>query len=76
MRLYLPRHDGDLMGTDARPELMGAQRAEMGETVLVADDEATVRMIVTGVLEDLALQLLSSSDMSVLCSGLMSSSPE
>jgi CheY-like chemotaxis protein len=62
MRLYLPRHDGDLMGTDARPELMGAQRAEMGETVLVVDDEATVRMIVTAVLEDLGCAAVEAAD--------------
>jgi PAS domain S-box-containing protein len=62
MRLYLPRHDGDLAGTDSPPGLMDAPRAEMGETVLVVDDEETVRMIVTAVLEDLGYAAVEAAD--------------
>ncbi len=51
--LYLPRHHGEVASEEANAELAGAPRAGQGETVLVVDDEPTVRMLVTEVLEDL-----------------------
>ncbi len=54
MCIYLPRHYGDAEGADSPPDLASASRAEQGETVLIVDDEPTVRMLVTEVLEDLA----------------------
>ncbi len=52
MCLYLPRH----YGSEAdRAEAIGAggrARADAGETVLVVDDEPTVRMLVTDVLQE------------------------
>jgi PAS domain S-box-containing protein len=60
--LYLPRHDGDEEATNlpaAPTEVLGAER---GETVLVVDDDATVRMLVTEVLEDLGYVAIEAAD--------------
>ena len=51
--LYLPRHLGVDEHAELSPEVADAPRAGQGETVLVVDDEPTVRMLVTEVLEDL-----------------------
>jgi Histidine kinase-, DNA gyrase B-, and HSP90-like ATPase len=51
--LYLPRQLGDTENADAPAEMAPSVHAEHGETVLVVDDEPTVRMLVTDVLEDL-----------------------
>ena len=51
--LYLPRHHGDVSAAGDLPDLADAPRAEPGETVLVVDDEPSVRMLVAEVLEDL-----------------------
>ena len=60
--LYLPRHLGEeeaaeaaKPGTDAAPQRTGA-------TVLVVDDEPTVRMLITDVLEDLGYQTIEAKD--------------
>jgi signal transduction histidine kinase len=60
--LYLPRHRGDAAAHDPAPELAGALRAEAGQTVLVIDDEPTVRMLVTEVLGDLGYTAIEAAD--------------
>ncbi|MCR0981653.1 hybrid sensor histidine kinase/response regulator [Roseomonas populi] len=61
MRLYLPRHWGTV--EEERAPAPGAPpRAGSGETVLVVDDEPTVRMLVTEVLEELGYAALEASD--------------
>ena len=60
--LYLPRHLGDAAATERAAELSEAPRAEQGETVLVVDDEPTVRMLVTAVLEDLGYTAIEAAD--------------
>ena len=60
--LYLPRHHGDAETVEAAPEPSGAPRAEHHETVLVVDDEPTVRMLVTEVLEDLGYTAIEAAD--------------
>ncbi len=60
--LYLPRHLGEEDSADAPPELADAPRAEQGETVLVVDDEPTVRMLVTEVLADLGYTAIEAAD--------------
>ncbi|WP_419900314.1 PAS domain S-box protein [Roseomonas sp. USHLN139] len=60
--MYLPRHLGVAETPEAAPELTQVPRAEVGETVLVVDDEPTVRMLVTEVLEDLGYAALEASD--------------
>ncbi len=60
--LYLPRHLGDAEAAKATPDLTGAPRAERGGTVLVVDDEPTVRMLVMEVLEDLGYAAIEAAD--------------
>ncbi len=60
--LYLPRHLGmpEKAGTPA--ELAQAPRARQGETVMVVDDEATVRMLMRDVLDDLGYGVIEAED--------------
>ena len=60
--IYLPRHcgTGDTAGIVSGADEMA--RAEYGETVLVVDDEPTVRMLVTEVLTDLGYVAIEASD--------------
>ena len=60
--LYLPCHHGEAASENAEAELPGAPRAGQGETVLVVDDEPTVRMLVTEVLEDLGYTAIEGAD--------------
>ena len=60
--LYLPRYLGDADEVEAVPDLAGAPRAGQGETVLVVDDEPTVRMLVTEVLEELGYAAVEAAD--------------
>ncbi|GLS71731.1 PAS domain S-box protein [Methylobacterium tardum] len=60
--LYLPRHHGDVGEAEAAPDLADAPRAEQGETVLIVDDEPSVRMLVTEVLEDLGYTAIEAAD--------------
>jgi len=60
--LYLPRHHGQAESGNEPAELARAPRAGQGETVLVVDDEPTVRMLVTEVLEDLGYTAIEAAD--------------
>ncbi|MFK5595656.1 ATP-binding protein [Methylobacterium sp. HMF5984] len=60
--LYLPRHHGDAELDETTTAALGFQRAERGETVLVVDDEPTVRMLVTEILEDMGYGAIEASD--------------
>ncbi|WP_163614755.1 response regulator, partial [Klebsiella pneumoniae] len=62
MCIYLPRHYGEAEGDDGMPDLSTAPRAEQGETVLIVDDEPSIRMLVTEVLEDLGYTAIEASD--------------
>ncbi len=62
MCLYLPRHYGEAEIPDAVPDLSQAPRAEQGDTVLIVDDEPTVRLLVTEVLEDLGYTAIEAAD--------------
>ena len=60
--LFLPRNGGavaDDAATSGAPDL---QRAEPGETVLVVDDEPSIRMLVTDVLAELGYAALEAGD--------------
>jgi PAS domain S-box-containing protein len=50
VRLYLPRYQGEVGREVPQARLAEAPRAESGETVVIVDDEPTVRMLVTEVL--------------------------
>jgi PAS domain S-box-containing protein len=60
--LYLPRHFGEVDDADLIPEVEQAPRAQAGETVMVVDDEPTVRMLVTEILHELGYQCIEASD--------------
>ena len=60
--LYLPSHHGLAEGADQPDTRVTAPRAETGETVLVVDDEPTVRLLVTEVLEDLGYIAIEAAD--------------
>jgi CheY-like chemotaxis protein len=62
MRLYLPRYQGDAVGEEAPGDLADAPRAEAGQTVLVVDDEPSVRMLITEVLEELGYAAVEAAD--------------
>ena len=53
MSLLLPRHDGAAHAEESPIPCREVLQVEHGETVLVVDDEPTVRMLVSEVLEDL-----------------------
>ena len=60
--IYLPRYLGE--ATDDEAELDGSQAAgaDAGETILVVDDEPTVRMLLTEALGDLGYTLIEAAD--------------
>ncbi|PWC26429.1 PAS domain S-box protein [Teichococcus aestuarii] len=62
VRLYLPRHIGEAEAAEDLPNLSQAPRAEMGQTVLVVDDEPTIRLLVMEVLEDLGYAAVEAVD--------------
>ena len=58
MRLYLPRFAGAAEPAAVADATPGLERSEAGETVLVVDDEETVRMLVSEALQDLGYRTL------------------
>ncbi len=60
--LYLPRHLGAEDSAGSSPPSAEEPRAREKETVLVVDDEPTVRMLVIEVLEDLGCTTLEAAD--------------
>ncbi len=61
--IYLPRHYGEIDNVDpAMLQLDTAARAQHGETVLVVDDEPSVRMLVTDVLADIGFAAIEAAD--------------
>jgi PAS domain S-box-containing protein len=62
VQLYLPRHLTAVEPEAAAASTPAAPRADPGETVLVVDDEPTVRMLVTEVLQDLGYGAIEAVD--------------
>lgn len=62
VRIYLPRHHGQIEGEVAASGLSEAHRAEAGEAVLVVEDEPIVRALILEVLADLGYQALEAVD--------------
>ena len=60
--LFLPRHSEAANATDDVTDFASAPRANAGETVLIVDDEPSVRMLVTEVLAELGYTAIESSD--------------
>jgi PAS domain S-box-containing protein len=62
MCLYLPRHHGDAAETEEAVTYTAPGAPRSGETVLVVDDEPTVRMLVMEVLQDAGYVAIEASD--------------
>ncbi|WP_294392397.1 hybrid sensor histidine kinase/response regulator [uncultured Sphingomonas sp.] len=60
--IYLPRHLGDDEPAADQDRPVDLARALAGETVLVVDDEPTVRMLVVDALEDLGYAAIEAAD--------------
>ena len=62
MCLYLPRHYGETDEICSSEGREAMSRSDRGETVLVVDDEPTVRMLVTDILEELGYTAIEAAD--------------
>jgi PAS domain S-box-containing protein len=62
VKLYLPRFFGEAADDDARIQGAEPTRAESGETVLVVDDEPTVRMLIGDTLAELGYRAIEVGD--------------
>ena len=62
MCLYLPRHDRNAEQEDGLSEPHKATPAGDGEVVMVIDDEPTIRMLISEVLEDQGYATIEASD--------------
>jgi PAS domain S-box-containing protein len=60
--IYLPRHHGSTESDKTETLVREQVEAGRGETVLVVDDEPTVRMLVTDVLQELGYSALEAAD--------------
>ena len=62
VRIYLPRHRGEAGEEKVLAKPAEPPRAKAGETILIVDDEPTVRMLVTEVLEELGYAAIEAAD--------------
>jgi PAS domain S-box-containing protein len=60
--IYLPRHYGQIEDEGPSTDSRVVPRSEQGETVLVVDDEPTVRMLITDILEELGFTAIEAGD--------------
>jgi PAS domain S-box-containing protein len=60
--IYLPRHYGEVMQQTACETIEALPTLNQGETVLVVDDEPTVRMLITDILDDLGYLAIEAGD--------------
>jgi PAS domain S-box-containing protein len=60
--IYLPRDSGTVEDDAPKAEMVEPARATGGETVLIVDDEPTVRMLITEVLEGLGYSAIEAAD--------------
>ena len=60
--LFLPRHSEQEEAADTSADFSFAPRAGVGETVLIVDDEPSVRMLVTEVLAELGYTAIEAAD--------------
>ena len=62
VKIYLPRHVGAAVKESIQPEPVELPRAEAGETVLVVDDEPTIRMLIGDTLSELGYRGIEAGD--------------
>ena len=62
MCLYLPRHHGGLPEAVASTAPAASAREQTGKTILIVDDEPSVRMLVTDVLQELGYASIEAAD--------------
>ena len=62
VKLFLPRHRGEAEETFEPAERQALHKAASGDTVLVVDDEPTVRMLVADTLAELGYQAIEAGD--------------
>ena len=62
MCIYLPRHHGAADEAAEGTSAPSLHRSHQGETVLVVDDEPTVRMLITDILADLGHTAIEAND--------------
>ncbi|QKZ05196.1 hybrid sensor histidine kinase/response regulator [Pseudomonas eucalypticola] len=62
VRLYLPRHLGPVQAPDAAPADLVARPARLGESVVLIDDEVTLRTLVAEQLEEMGYQVHQAGD--------------
>lgn len=60
--IYLPRYDGEEVHTDTTVSASNQPASARGATVLVVDDEPTVRMLIMDVVDDLGLSAIEAGD--------------
>ncbi len=62
VEIFLPRHNEQEMTLDATADISSSPRARAGETVLIVDDEPSVRMLITEVLAELGYTSIEASE--------------
>ncbi|GLH76672.1 two-component system sensor histidine kinase/response regulator [Bradyrhizobium sp. SSBR45G] len=62
MHLFLPRFHGPEHAASERQDFSATPRADAGETVLIVDDEPSVRMLVGEVLAELGYRAIEAAD--------------
>jgi signal transduction histidine kinase/DNA-binding response OmpR family regulator len=62
MCLYFPRHHGEAVDRATADEAMNGVEGGAGETVLVIDDEPTIRLVLVDLLQDAGYQVLEAAD--------------
>ena len=62
MCLYFPRHHGEATNNDIAEEGMAGFETGYGETVLIVDDEPTVRLLMVDALQDAGYRVLEAAD--------------
>lgn len=60
--IYLPRSQGDTVEHRSEPSTTSAVRNQAGKTVLIVDDEPTVRLLLDDVLNDLGYTVIDAAD--------------
>jgi len=63
--IYLPRHSSEVADEGGVAKSSVLLRSEQGATVLIVDDEPTVRMLLTEIVEDLGFTAIEAADSAV-----------